>query len=684
MDEDKLPNIEEEIDDAMDEQSVSSNAESTNEEDMNIDQSNENITNEEDKEDDGNEDSDGDSTNENDKENSEVNADATDPLNPNEKLTNSMDSKYSKAYGVTAQDDSAAEQILGNEENDEAEDLNDNDEGGESADGRGQNDSSRDQSVSVGNGQGDGKSTSRNQSDLENEGKNSPNDDKLNQSNNKESLPNPFKQKGDIMKKWHRRLNILDNDMEAKEDPEQLTSDQENSNADSKEIVGGLFEHLPSSNEANTEQILADTSVAELIDMNQDSADDTKKQTEDLNTSLMEEQDIRDNDAVKRDKKRKRNDGNDEDQETGQLENKISDQGDATNSNPIQDINTNEMDSEDDVELNEMAPNPRREVVTNMIPFDGRMEDISEDPFEEQNIELKSKSLIDLKTAREMWSQHRLATELHSSRLCEQLRLVLAPTLAVRLQGDYRTGKRINMRKVIPFIASGFRKDKIWLRRTKPAKREYKVLLLVDNSKSMRGAGSLTLSAISTISMAMSRLEVGDLCVSSFSDHVKVIHPFGQPFDNESGVKLFSHFNFDDDQTLLGRALGSVSEIFSTNDSSRSSQNDDTTILKLCFIISDARIDSDSRVSLAKTLRELQEKHILVVLLLIDMNQDPKDSIFNTRTVEFKGTKVITSNYLDNFPFPFYTAIQELDVLPELLSDALKQWFEAVVMSAQK
>ena len=45
--------------------------------------------------------------------------------------------------------------------------------------------------------------------------------------------------------------------------------------------------------------------------------------------------------------------------------------------------------------------------------------------------------------------------------LCEQLRLILEPTLATKLQGDYRTGKRINMKKVIPYIASQFKKDKV-------------------------------------------------------------------------------------------------------------------------------------------------------------------------------------------------------------------------------
>lgn len=76
----------------------------------------------------------------------------------------------------------------------------------------------------------------------------------------------------------------------------------------------------------------------------------------------------------------------------------------------------------------------------------------------------------------EVWGKLRGATGGLAQRLCEQLRLVLEPMVATKLQGDYRSGKRINMRRVIPYIASGFRKDKIWLRRTKPAKRDYQVM----------------------------------------------------------------------------------------------------------------------------------------------------------------------------------------------------------------
>lgn len=72
-----------------------------------------------------------------------------------------------------------------------------------------------------------------------------------------------------------------------------------------------------------------------------------------------------------------------------------------------------------------------------------------------------------------LWAQFETLTSSLSAELCEQLRLILEPTLAARLQGDFRTGRRLNMRKIIPYIASDFRRDKIWLRRSKPSVRRY-------------------------------------------------------------------------------------------------------------------------------------------------------------------------------------------------------------------
>lgn len=73
----------------------------------------------------------------------------------------------------------------------------------------------------------------------------------------------------------------------------------------------------------------------------------------------------------------------------------------------------------------------------------------------------------------QVWGRCEALTAGLSSDLAEQLRLVLEPQLASKMAGEYRTGKRISMKRVIAYIASHFKKDKIWLRRTRADKRKY-------------------------------------------------------------------------------------------------------------------------------------------------------------------------------------------------------------------
>lgn len=45
----------------------------------------------------------------------------------------------------------------------------------------------------------------------------------------------------------------------------------------------------------------------------------------------------------------------------------------------------------------------------------------------------------------------------------------------------------------------------------------------------------------------------------------------------------------------------------------------------------------------------------------------------------FEGGKLLgIRSYMDNFPFPFYIILRDLNTLPVVLSDALRQWFEIV------
>ena len=67
----------------------------------------------------------------------------------------------------------------------------------------------------------------------------------------------------------------------------------------------------------------------------------------------------------------------------------------------------------------------------------------------------------------------------------EQLKSVLEPMDNAEYRGDFKTGKKLNLKKIIPFIASNFRKDRIWLRRTEPSERNYYIMLALDDTKSM-------------------------------------------------------------------------------------------------------------------------------------------------------------------------------------------------------
>ena len=287
--------------------------------------------------------------------------------------------------------------------------------------------------------------------------------------------------------------------------------------------------------------------------------------------------------------------------------------------------------------------------------------------------------------ARQRWQQYRSQTEAHALRLSETLRLILAPTLATRLQGDYRTGKRINMRKVIPYIASGYRKDKIWLRRTKPAKRAYQIMLMIDDSRSMgqSTAGQLAMSSLAMLSTALVRLEVGELCIASFARDLNVIHPFGKTFTEDVGTQVAAHFQFQAEETNVSQSLQDTIPVFQrAKDSllSSHSSNGDTAVLQICFLLSDARVDTDNRQRLEQIIRTMSEQHILVVLVIIDCNQDARDSIFQTKSVKFTNQGIVTTHYFDDFPFPYYVAIQEVGKLPDVLADALKQWFEMIKM----
>jgi midasin len=46
------------------------------------------------------------------------------------------------------------------------------------------------------------------------------------------------------------------------------------------------------------------------------------------------------------------------------------------------------------------------------------------------------------------------------------------------------------------------------------------------------------------------------------------------------------------------------------------------------------------------------------------------------KTITYPNNKLTIQNYIDQFPFPYYIILRNIQTLPEILADALRQWFE--------
>ncbi|KAI0373653.1 midasin [Pilatotrama ljubarskyi] len=297
--------------------------------------------------------------------------------------------------------------------------------------------------------------------------------------------------------------------------------------------------------------------------------------------------------------------------------------------------------------------------------------------------------------AEELWRKYESLTHDLSYALCEQLRLILEPTQATRLKGDYRTGKRLNMKKIIPYIASEFTKDKIWLRRTRPSQREYQVLIALDDSRSMAESHSVHLAfqTLALVAKALGKLEVGDVAIAKFGESVDVLHGFdGGPFTDQAGTRVMSAFHFDQKATqvlsLLETSLKMLEEARERRAVSSSTAAD---LWQLEIIISDGICQDHER--LRTVLRRAEEQRVMVVFIVLDSLHSKssggtganENSILSMNQVAYKMVDgrmdLQVERYLDTFPFEYYVVLRNVEALPDVLSGTLKQFFERVAES---
>lgn len=291
----------------------------------------------------------------------------------------------------------------------------------------------------------------------------------------------------------------------------------------------------------------------------------------------------------------------------------------------------------------------------------------------------------------DVWRMYQTLTRDLSYSLTESLRLILEPTLATRLKGDYRTGKRLNMKKIIPYIASDFTKDKIWLRRTRPSQREYQIVLALDDSHSMAGSHSVHLAyqTLALVTQAFARLEVGEVAVSKFGKSTQFVHGFEDGHVTETaGSKIVDAFTFTQDTTDIKTLLEqSLQKLSIARENRRGSAAD---LWQMEIIISDGFLQETSEIR--ALLRKAMDQKVMIVFLVIDslhsnksndssMARTPKsesDSILSMKTVSIVDGNVQIERYMDTFPFDYYVVLRDVEALPDVLSETLRQFFERV------
>ncbi len=566
---------------------------------------------------------------------------------------------------------SAPQDMLGVQSKDGKDDMTENIDESQEDDTNGMGDKDNPTNANEQSPQAQSGGTSGVGEDAGSHGESSPDDGATGKETESASAPNPFQSPGDATKFWHKKLRMLEGNID------DLGEESEERNDDVNENGDGEFE-FSSKDQDSSNQVLGKADEEEAARIEELKEEENQgSQKEDANSQEGKER-------PSENRTKWKNSG----QKSGTEKQTVADEEEMVESDSEpkadDDMEVQELKASDDESVGDAYDAVNKDDMGNRVVTDlsqlnvnGSTDSLSEDERRSSLVQDDAYAMTtdaEVATARSHWSEIQAETHHLARRLCEKLRLVMEPLVATKLKGDYRTGKRINMKRVIGYIASGYRKDKIWLRRTKPAKRNYRVLLAVDNSESMHksGAGEMALAAMATLAVGMSQLEIGELGVASFGEEMRLLHPFHQPFTPESGVNVVQNFPFDEKRTRTALCVESAMSALQSQGDSASMQ--------LVFMISDGRIERDSRDELRRLVREMVERNVLLVMIVVEGNKNgpakKKDSIVHMKEVTFKNGKPNVRQFIEDYPFPYYMVLEDMQSLPELLGTALSQWFE--------
>ncbi|KAF3906566.1 Midasin [Dactylellina cionopaga] len=487
---------------------------------------------------------------------------------------------------------------------------------------------------------------------------------------NEQRLENGLKKLGDLLEKVHRTpMEILDSD--TSKGPKDSIPNQE-------EQKQSQFEHVGEDNGQSASQALgtATTEESHAIDdsMLIDSAPDQNEQPTGAN-----DDEAGDNNAEGLDGKPS--------EEHATFQDTPQEGEDVAPNAP----STLKEDSEAPMEVDalRLLGNSKNQQDLEDIDVDIDMNSDDDQILDQTLTDSDNNLTLQKEEAQSLWKLYENKTRILSLSLTEQLRLILEPTLSTKLRGDYRTGKRLNMKRIIPYIASDYKKDKIWMRRTKPSKRQYQVMIALDDSKSMSESRcvELTFESIALVAKALTHLEVGEISMVSFGETTKLVHPFEQPFTAQAGANVFAGLTFMQTKTNMRSLVETSIKLF--REARQTNQQSDLWQLEL--IISDGICEDHQEIQ--RLVRLAHFEKIVLIFVIIDATSDAlagannsgsgskvssilemKEAVF-TDQGDGKGPKLQVNRYMDTFPFNYYLIIRRIEDLPGMLSTALRQWF---------
>ncbi|GAB7364306.1 hypothetical protein MBLNU230_g4851t1 [Neophaeotheca triangularis] len=464
----------------------------------------------------------------------------------------------------------------------------------------------------------------------------------------------PYQQIGDALDEWYKQHRRIE---EAKEDQAQ----QPNADVD---MADARFEHV-----ANDE-VTADTQALGAASAEQ-------------STAIEEDQGLSVNDEMERDQmpfQEPEEEATDQDADAIPADSMDLDVADRQEDQPKAFVgqSQNQTDMQDE-KMDEGSPPPEEDDV----------EDVDQQLLDTHISREDQPEEVSMEEARQIYGEHEANTRNLALMLTEHLRLILQPTQATKMRGDFRTGKRLNIKRIIPYIASSYKRDKIWMRRSVPSKRNYQIMLAIDDSKSMAESESqkLAFSTLALISKSMAMLEVGELSVVGFGEDMKMIHNFDSPWTSDAGAEAFKSFTFSQSKTDIIKLLRGSLEAF--REARLKGTSSTSQLWQLQLIISDGMCEDHATIR--QLVRQAHEEQIMIVFIVVDAaamatqaGSKGNQSILDLQRAEFAKDpngeqRVKMIKYMDSFPFNYYLVVRDVGELPGVLAGALRQWFAEVV-----